>query len=99
MFVTDHKDAAMFRRSQMKYVPGTVAWLKVIVSLHSTASCRRRIAISLVKAAWPSVLIASSIAWDALYPLSFIDFRIIADSSLTVMEYWFAMMMLNNNVI
>ena len=45
---------------------------------------------SLVNAACPSVLIASSIACEDFNPLAFIDFRISLDSSLTVMEYWFA---------
>lgn len=51
MFVADYEDAAMFRWSEMKYVSSTVSWLKVVVTLHSEASVRRRIAINLVNAA------------------------------------------------
>jgi hypothetical protein len=57
----------------------------------------------------PMLLIATSITWDTFRPLSFANFRITSDSSLTVMLYWLGITLpphpsqyligYNNNVI
>ena len=95
-----NKHAAVRIVNKCYLVTRTVARLEVVCAWnrnHSSTtieSRRRRFATSRVRACCCNVRIASSIAWEVLIPLSFNCFRILSDSSLTVMLYWFAIVLL-----